>query len=329
MSLRGGLALIVFGFTAACVTPAESARKPEPAKAQAPHLAKDVPTVSPETVRQSYLKHAAMTQFHRWFLVYEHDSVPIENALDLLDPAIRVKSGLGEAKGPSAYRERVAALPKAWENGHQLKSADFTVNADGTIALKANIAYTNQGMLPDGAVRSSDLTYVTTLKPSDAFLPRFSDIEIVQNAQSKGTGFVSLYPENRMRSLVHYWLALIENPKRDAELFREILADGFALNFSSGKIDTFDKFKAWYTGPASSVGFTRHTIRSMKVTPLAGDTYAIDMQFDWQGVLPDGSEMVARTQHNWTVTDNPKDRFAKVKTVDVALLVPFQPKPRP
>jgi hypothetical protein len=292
-----------------------------------PTSAADVQITSADDIRQGYAKHAALAQYYRWYLVYENDQALLDNAIDILDPNVRVKSVSGEAKGHDAYRGRVAKLPKAWDNAHDVKSVDVTINPDGTIGLLAQIRYLNRGMLPNGGVRAGDLTYRTRLRRSEALLPKFLDIEIIQNNESSVPEFVSTYEANRVKSLVHYWLALIENPKRDAEAFREILANDFELNFASGKIDTFEKFKAWYTGPASSISASTHAIVKFAHEEIAPQTFRVRANFDWQGLHPNGTHMVGRSQHEWIVIDNPAERFARIKSAAVTMLVPFQPKP--
>lgn len=281
-----------------------------------------------EEVRMGYKKHAALAQYYRWYQLYENDESVIANALDILDSDITVKSSLGEAKGHDAYAKRVSGLPKAWDNSHRVQNVNVTPNADGTTDLVANINYHNKGMMPDGTIRSANLTYRTKLKQGEALLPKFTAIEIAQNSDGKVDSFVSSYSENRVRSLLHYWLALIETPKRDVEPFREIFADGFRLNFSTGVIDDFDKFKAWYAGPASAVAASSHAVTSFTVSDLGQNMFGVKVETDWNGILPNGTEMLGRTRLNWVVIDNPVDRFAKIKTVNVEMLVPFQPKPK-
>ncbi|WP_299665697.1 hypothetical protein [uncultured Ruegeria sp.] len=36
--------------------------------------------------------------------------------------------------------------------------------------------------------------------------------------------------------------------------------------------------------------------------------------------MPDDIKMVAKTRHNWTVVNDPIERFARIKTVDVEVL---------
>ena len=286
-----------------------------------------IKTVPADQVPLGHQRFAALAQYHRWYLYYENIGATEVNAVDILDENVTIESGLGKATGQAAYRERLSKLPRTWENAHDVKSTAVTVNADGTISLTANVVYLNQGMLPNGVVRTADLTYKTRLRPSDTVLPKFTAIEIGQNATGETTAFVPKYADNRVRSLVYYWYALIDNPKRNSEPFREILADDFALTLSAGKLDSFDKFKAWYDGPVSSVKVSAHQLNSLTYDETAPNTYKVVVDADWQGILPNGRMMVGRTLTNWTLIDDPARRFAQVKSYDVTILVPFQPKP--
>ena len=191
--------------------------------------------------------------------------------------------------------------------------------------MGVGITYLNEGMMEGGTVRSAELSYTTTLAPSDTVLPKFTGIQIDQNSEGTVEAFRDVYPENRLLSLVHYWLALIEDPARNPEPVREILADEFALNFSSGVIKDFEGFKIWLAGPGSQVEASTHELSNFSHEVLADGNYKMNVDFDWQGILPDGNEMVAKTRHTWTVTDNPADRFAKISNVDVEILEPFAP----
>ena len=279
-----------------------------------------------EEIKNGYKRHAALTQFHRWFLLYEKPAYGIDNQLDILSGDIEVKSGLGEAKGHAAYTKRVEQLPETWKNAHDVRSTKVTVKPDGTIALEAEVTYLNEGLLPDGGIRTSDLTYMTELVPTDTALPLFQSISIAQNSEGTADNFTPAYAKNRVLSLVHYWLTLIEDPSRNPQPVEEILADSFSLNFSSGAITTFDGFKAWLAGPGSMVTASTHKIGDFTIKETGENTYEASMTFDWNGLLPDGKEMTAKTAHTWQIVDDPTERFARIKTVDVEVLEPFTPK---
>lgn len=277
-------------------------------------------------IENGYKRHAALAQLHRWYLLYEEPRYGIANQLDILDPAITVASGLGTANGHEEYAARVRQLPTEWRNAHDVTDTKVDIAEDGSIALTATVVYQNQGLLPDGAVRSADLTYTTELVPTDGVLPKFTSIAIEQNSEGRAETFVSEYGDNRMLALVHYWLALIEDPRRDAAPVREILADGFTLNFSSGAITDFAAFEAWLAGPGSAVRASTHGIERFSQERLDDGTYRVTMEFPWNGILRNEQQMLARTKHTWIVEDDPSKRFARIRRMDVEVLEPFRPK---
>jgi ketosteroid isomerase-like protein len=282
--------------------------------------------MTPTQIKNGYLEHGALAQYHRWYQVYERAEGGIDNALDILAEDVVVTSGLGVAKGHEQYAQRVSQLPQSWKNAHHVRDVQVSINDDGAMALTADITYLNAGLLEDGGIRTADLTYTMALAPTESVLPKFTEITIAQNSDGTSDKFVDAYAENRLRSLVHYWLALIEDPSRNPEPVREILADGFALNFSSGAITDFAGFEAWLAGPGSQVAASTHVISEFSVMENADGTYGMTADFDWAGILPDGSELVAKTRHNWTVTNDVTERFARILTVDVEVLEPFRPR---
>jgi hypothetical protein len=171
-------------------------------------------------------------------------------------------------------------------------------------------------------VRTAELAYTTTLQPTDAVLPEFSQIEITQLSEGTAPEFRPAYPENRILSLMHYWLALIEDPKRRLEPFREVLANGFELQFSSGPITDFKAFEQWFRGPASAMVASTHEISNFSCESIDGNTYRAQADFAWQGILPNDQRMVGETRHSWTVVDDPKERFARIQTLAGDVLVP-------
>jgi len=53
--------------------------------------------------------------------------------------------------------------------------------------------------------------------------------------------------------------------------------------------------------------------------------YRLSVEFDWSGILPDDTTMLARTRHIWEVVDDVSERFARIVSVDVEVLEPFRP----
>lgn len=279
-----------------------------------------------EDIRQGYKAHAALAQFYRWFQYYERPQGGIENALDMLAQDVMVESGLGTAKGHEEYAARVSQLPDSWQNAHFVTVKDIAFSEDGSAVLTADVAYLNTGMLDDGAVRRADLAYSVSLTPGTPLLPLAASIVIAPKADGTEDLWRDAYPENRVKSLVHYYLAVIEDPGRDPEPMRELLETDFSLNFSSGAITDFDGFAAWLAGPASQVDASTHIMSNFSVGESNDALLTASFDFDWAGLLPDGTELVAKTRHTWTMTNDVKERFARIKSVNVEILEPFRPK---
>lgn len=279
-----------------------------------------------ETIRNSFKVHATLAQLHRWFLYYEEPAYGLDNQLDILAEDVTVASTLGIAKGHQDYAARVAQLPTSWRNAHDVKSTSVGLNEDGSIDLAVTITYTNVGMSQDGAIVEADLSYNTRLVQGETLLPKFASIEISRNSAGTAEEFTDAYGANRMRSLAHYWLALIEDPDRKPDPLREILAPEFSLNFPSGAITDFEAFKSWLAGPASSVAASTHDIVAFSHTTLGDNQYEVTMDLDWNGILPNGGQLTAKTRHVWRVIDDPSARFARIQAIEVEILEPFQPK---
>ncbi len=290
--------------------------------------------LSIQEIKQSYQRHAALTQLHRWYLAYEHPDYDMRHQLDILDPAIHVSSTLGTANGHAEYVARVQQIPSQWQNGHFVDSTTFQIQPDGTLKLHADITYQNRGMLPEGQIRRVALSYAMGLAFGTEALPKFTHIKITpkeaahNSGASSGSALTQAYGHNRLRSLVHYWLTLIETPERAPEPVREILAKDFNLNFPSGTISTYEAFAAWLAGPASQIAASAHKISDFSYTVSADGIYDMTLILDWTGLLPDMTQMRAKTRHQWLVEDIVTDRYAKIQEINVEILVPFTRIPK-
>jgi len=242
-----------------------------------------------------------------------------------LTETVSVVSPSGTAEGSKAYAQAVQQIPEHWQNSHELHDATVIVNKDNTLSLTAMITYRNVGILPGEAVRANTISYNTLLNQTDSALPVFSKIDIAIGEQIEAYGFEDLYPRNRLLSLVHYWMALVEHPDRDAEPFKEILAPQINIDFGNGNaITSFEQLEEWIKGPASSVEASRHRVHNFSFNEIDSDRYRLQVDLDWHGIRPDGKTMSAKTRHMWSVADEPSERFARVEKINVVLLEPFK-----
>jgi len=292
--------------------------------------------VSEETVKKmaamdhTLLFHRVMTQAHRWFQPYEQSACDLRNQLDILAPAIHIRTSFGEVTGHQEYEKGFARLPAHWRNAHHVQAAEARWLGDDSIALSMEVVYQNIGLAPAGQVQSTRLRYRTLLS-SDAVLPHFKEIVTEAIGPESGSTFGSFtdaYGHNRARSLVHYWLALIEWNTGDAAPFRELVTPDIHFDFTTQRVNTFAEFQRWFQTTAASVCKSSHLIQDFEVKQVEAQRYAVTMEFDWSGFArstPE-QELEARTRHEWVVLDNPAERFARVESITVQAVKPFRPK---
>ncbi len=281
--------------------------------------------LSEDAIRVSYQQHAAKAQLYRWYQYYENSQVGIENQLDILTEDFSVTSASGTANGRDQYREAVKQFPASWKNAHQVKQSDVTVNDDGTLSLDAKIIFTNIGMAPDDALSALKLSYQATMSYNDARLPKFSKMSINGSGAAAATEFSDTYVNNRLHSLVHNWLAIVEHPRRNADGLREILTNDFDIKFSdsSKTLTSFNDMADWMAGPVSTMSATRHAVHGLSYSTIAEGQHELSVNFDWDGIKPDGTRMTAKTRHTWIVMDNPAERFARINKIRVEYIEPF------
>jgi hypothetical protein len=135
--------------------------------------------------------------------------------------------------------------------------------------------------------------------------------------------FEAAYPENRTKSFMHYWLYLMEN--RDAEKFKELLAPDFSLQLTSNdEITSFSKFEEWLKSISARVLTSFHSYKNFEVTDNKDNTFTVSVDFDWKGFNVAEEKMIAETHHEWLLTNNLDERFARMKRMKVTALKPFQ-----
>ena len=123
--------------------------------------------------------------------------------------------------------------------------------------------------------------------------------------------------EDRIRSLVHYFTSLVEDPRRDPIPFREVLAEGFRLHYISPPIDTFEALAAWVAGPLSCVVASTHAISDVVVTQLSDRDYSATLAMQSEALFPDGSGLESRNTQTWTVVDDVGERFARIAEITI------------
>lgn len=234
--------------------------------------------VPEQQLRDSYIKHAARAQLHRYL---DYASRPFEARaalLDLLADDIAV-AGLALA--------RPTPVGELTDCRIVLQSAD---------AVSATV---------------KDPAIAAIFRRGSAFLPQLTSITI------DGAGGHPLSAvAHRVRATVHYFIALVENPARDPEPFRELLADQFSLHYTPEPLKDFEAVRGWVTGRLASVVASEHDIRSITVTESDDGTSTAVVTMKSQALFPNSSGAISRNTQHWTLTDTrSNDRFPRVTEV--------------
>ncbi|QNK79187.1 hypothetical protein H7F37_02530 [Winogradskyella sp. PAMC22761] len=267
-------------------------------------------------------QHLAKVQLYRWYQLYEREinEKRISNQLEILADDIVMKSAAGEMKGKENYPERLKVY-EGWKNAHHVENVNVT-NSEKGLHLEADIRY--QNIRPDGEKKSYTIHYNTLLNKDGKNLPEFSFIEITPTGETTET-FKDAYPENRTKSLMHYWLASMENLDGKVEPFVEMLADDFTLNFStSSPIKSIKELETWLNGTPLQLKVSSHYPENFSVKTIMKNEYEVTVEFDWKGITKDNKQVKAKTKHIWYVVDNPNERFARILKADVSQIEPFE-----
>jgi len=268
--------------------------------------------------------HLALTQYYRWYQVYE---VPftksrIDNQLDILGDDVEISSQAGTTKGKDGIADRLK-LFEGWKNAHHVKNTAVHSVDDSTLKLEADILY--QNIRPDDSRYSYTIHYSTLLQLKENDLPVFKVVSIQPTGNIENPQFIAAYADNRAKSFMHYWLYLMETIEMNTDKFEELLAENFELNLSStAKITTFKQFKEWAKTIPARIKTSGHYPKNLMVKENGYTTINVSVDFEWQGVSIDDKSMITETHHEWTLENNLDERFARMKTMIVTQTKPFQ-----
>ena len=292
-----------------------------------------------DELKESPSNHYVMSTWHRWFLFYENQTFPESTQLNILTQNIHVSSSLGESSGLANYQERLKLLPRSWRNAHFIQNASIK-RIDGykdRFKLSGNIHYQSERNINDTLQRGlGKLHYAVELDfshkdklISDLHFPLFDKVNITVNEQLPLERFEDAYLENRMRSLVHYWLALVEDNETNdpTPMAMNLFASNFSLQFPSQNrpITTEQELKAWYANARKVVKWSKHDILALQITPVQGSEteYDLSIQFDFKAYTNDSKIISALSEHKWRVEDNQNRNFPTIRSMDVKMLRPF------
>ncbi|MGO0062922.1 hypothetical protein ACTID9_23360 [Brevibacillus fluminis] len=268
--------------------------------------------------------HLALTQYYRWYQVYEVplNKARVDNQLDILASDVEILSQAGTLKGKLGIEERLKMF-EGWQNAHHVEHTTIKQLNDEELSLEADILY--QNIRPDNSRYSYKIHYSTTLRLRDNDLPLFTKVHLEPTGTVENPQFQSAYAENRAKSFMHYWLYLMETASVNSDKFQELLADHFELDLSTtSKINTLEGFNEWLTTISNQVKQSGHYPKNLSVTENADHTITVSVDFEWEGLSTQNRRMIAETHHEWILENNLDERFARMKMMKVIQTKPFQ-----
>jgi trehalose-6-phosphatase len=110
----------------------------------------------------------------------------------------------------------------------------------------------------------------------------------------------------------------------DIKRFHELLDENFTLYISNGdKISGFESFKNWINSNASKIKTSTHRYKNLEIINN-NNIVKVEVDFDWKGIMVDNKKMIAETHHEWILSNDTENRFAKMKEMKVTEIKPFQ-----
>ncbi len=268
------------------------------------------------------LYHLALTQCYRWYQVYEipFNQARINNQLDILSDDVEIITPNGISNGKSSVAARLSKF-EGWKNAHHVQNITVVPSQDDTLLLEADIVY--QSMRPDSDLEHV-VHYTTVLKLRDNDLPVFTNIKMTYAKQvdplKKNTArinFQNTYVENRAKSFMHYWLYLMKT-ENNHHLFKELLAQDFKLRPGTGvEIDNFEKFDAWLNSIPKHIKQGSHYPKNISIKECTDHTIRIGFYFEWHSESATAEQVTTLTHNEWVLENNPDERFARIKQMNV------------
>lgn len=274
--------------------------------------------------RRSLHRHATLTQYFRWFQIYERPFTEqrIQNQLAIFSQDVLIQSIFDTAHGVEEYREKLKAYEGS-KNAHHVEKVDVAFIDDNTLELNATVLY--QGMQQQNKVYNARIGYHAILALQFDDFPVFTEMKLTLQGELESKPYQDAYPANRAASLMHAWLYRMESEKRNASAFRELLANDFELQLSDSQmINTWSQFEAWIEGIGSRIQGSAHSEKELSVVENADGTISMNVLFDWHGLSLEKKPMIATTHHTWIVENDPNERFARIKKMSVKQVIPFQ-----
>ena len=142
-----------------------------------------------------------------------------------------------------------------------------------------------------------------------------------QNLSSQSRG--PQQPMNRIRSLVHYWVSLLDYLSEPPESLGNIFASQpLQLHFVGVDINNQQKLFDWLASRQRRAQRGSHIVDRLKIRAIGGSRYRVSFELDWRGVSAEGLIEIARIEVIWLVEERQLE-FPQVLRADERYLSPL------
>lgn len=135
------------------------------------------------------------------------------------------------------------------------------------------------------------------------------------------------HPTNRVRALVHQWMAVWDRNDGDAAPLLDLLSpEGFAIHVTTQKepISTAAGVEKWFGAFHEQVAEDEHQVQSVEISPLADGAYRVEIAVRCPGTALGGGPFLVRSQHSWEVVDY-GGLFPRIRRLEAKLITEAAP----
>ncbi|MFS1510921.1 hypothetical protein VQL36_00570 [Chengkuizengella sp. SCS-71B] len=270
------------------------------------------------TMHEQYAK----SLLYRWYIFYERERTEqtLDNQLSILDHDFKVKRD-GEVLNKEQYIHYENQRPLNQKNAHSVQKITFTQVEENKSSLVADIIYQNENK--EGKVTSYKVHYDTILiLKEDKWY--FSEIKIgsieMMNHMSE---FKDTYAENRVKSLIHYYLSLMEKLDGDASPFQDIFYKDFYMKVPStdDPITNIDQFESWLS-ISKNIKVSTHLVENLVIKSLHSNEYHVTMDFNWQALTKSDKMLKTKSHQEWEIVDT-NETFPRLKKIIISGIKPL------
>ncbi len=255
--------------------------------------------------------HSAVSQVYRWFLFYDATDGKLDHHLDTLAVSATFRSPEGTFPTRDDYAVDIFDVPTEWQHAHFVRRMSARFVDPDRVRLNADITYLNRGLLEGDAIQSSNLVFDFLVARDSNPLPAIEELSVQARQVGQTTEFRSSYVENRMRSLLHHWLALVEQLDTNPELLREILRPQLIEQFPATGLTDLD----WLPSRAAAGSSIHYRVRNVEIEEFQPGEFQIDADLDWYALTPNGKIVRGEVLQTLLVIDDPTRRYPQIGSI--------------